>query len=84
MTLKQFMQENVVTAFEVVPEVLILNVEVDQTEYALDVDTSEIQFGTMLERVEYFTVDGDILTVAGLTLNTSTTYVLGIPETPSE
>ena len=84
MTLKQFMQENVVTAFEVVPEVLILNVEVDQTEYALDVDTSEIQFGTMLERVEDFTVDGDTLTVAGLTLNTSTTYVLGIPETPSE
>ena len=74
------MQENVVTAFEVVPEVLILNVEVDQTEYALDVDTSEIQFGTMLERVEDFTVDGDTLTVAGLTLNTSTTYVLGIPE----
>lgn len=78
------MQENTVTAFEVVPEVLILNVEVGDTEYALDVDTSEIQFGTMLERVEDFTVDGDIITVSGLTLNTSTTYVLGITETPSE
>lgn len=84
MTLKQFMQENVVTAFEVVPEVLILNVEVDGTEYALDVDTSNIPFGTMLERVEDFTVDGDILTVAGLALNTSTTNVLGIIENSSE
>jgi hypothetical protein len=84
MTLKQFMEENTVTAFDVVPEVLILNVEVDGTEYALDVDTSEIPFGTMLERVEDFTVDGDILTVAGLTLNTSTTNVLGLPETLSE
>lgn len=74
------MQENTVTAFEVVSDVLILNAEVNGAEYGLDVDTSNIPFGTMLERVEEFTVDGDILTVAGLTLNTVTTNVLGILE----
>ena len=76
MTLKQFMQENEVTAFEVVPEVLILNVVVGETDYGLDVDTSEIPFGIQLQMVEEFTVDGDILTVGNLTLNTEQTHLL--------
>lgn len=80
MTLKQFMQENQVTAFEVVPNVLILNVAVGQVEYGLDVDTSEIQFGTQLQTVEEFTVDGDILTVGNLTLNTEQTNLLGMED----
>ena len=80
MTLKQFMQENQVTAFEVVPNVLILNVVVDQIEYGLDVDTSEIQFGTQLQMVEEFTVEGDILTVGNLTLNTEQTNLLGMED----
>lgn len=80
MTLKQFMQENQVTAFEVVPNVLILNVAVGQVEYGLDVDTSEIPFGTQLQTVEEFTVDGDILTVGNLTLNTEQTTLLGMED----
>ena len=80
MTLKQFMQENQVTAFEVVPNVLILNVAVGQIEYGLDVDTSEIQFGTQLQMVEEFTVEGDILTVGNLTLNTEQTNLLGMED----
>jgi hypothetical protein len=72
------MEENEVAAFEAVPDVLILNVEVGETEYGLDVDTSEIPFGTILQRIDIFSVDGDILTVGGLTLNTAQTNMLGI------
>ena len=80
MTLKQFMEENEVTSFEVVPDVLILNAEVGEAEYGLDVDTSNIPFGTILQRFDLFSVDGDILTVGGLTLNTETTNMLGMEE----
>ena len=78
MTLIQFIEENQVTAFEVVPDVLILNAVVSEAEYGLDVDTSNIPFGTILQRIDIFSVDGDILTVGGLTLNTAQTNMLGI------
>jgi len=80
MTLKQFMEENQVIAFQVVPDVVILNAVVDQTDYALDVDTSNIPFGTQLQTENQFSVVDDVLTVGTLSLNTAQTYMLGMDD----
>jgi hypothetical protein len=69
-TLKEFMQENNVTAFETVND-LILNVVVDQTSYGLNVDTSNISAGTVLTKHETFTLNGDLLTVDNITIDTN-------------
>jgi hypothetical protein len=84
MTLKQFIEENQVTAFEVVPNVLILNAAVGEAEYGIDVDTSNIPFGTILQKVEEFTIENDILTVGNLSLNTAQTNMLGMNDGNSE
>jgi hypothetical protein len=77
MTLKQFFQENNVTAYEVVSDNLIMNVVVDQTTYGLDVDTSNIIGGTPLIKFEDFTINGDFLTVNGITININEVNMLG-------
>ena len=74
------MQENQVNAFQIVPNVLILNAVVGQTDYALDVDTSNIPFGTKLQTENQFSVVDDILTVGNLTLNTEQTHLLEIED----
>lgn len=76
MTLKQFIEQNQVTAFQIVPNVLILNAVVDQADYAIDVDTSGVPFGTQLQTFTEFTIENDILTVDNLTLNTAETNML--------
>jgi hypothetical protein len=70
MTLKQFIEEKNVTGFEIVSN-LILNVVVVEERYQLDTDTSQLQAGTQLSLVETFTIDGDLLTVDGITVNTT-------------
>ena len=46
----------------------------------LNVDTSSIESGIVLTRETEFTVENNILTVAGLTLNTVTTTLLGFKD----
>ncbi len=76
MTLEEFMASNNVTAFEIVPDVLILNAIVNgTTPYGLDVDTSSIVAGTQLVSVENYTIDGNILNVNNLSLNITTTNI---------
>ena len=70
MTLKQFIEEKNVTGFEIVSN-LILNVVVGEERYQLDTDTSQLQAGTQLSLVETFTIDGDLLTIDGITVNTT-------------
>ena len=70
MVLKQFIEEKNVTGFETVSN-LILNVVVGEERYQLDADTSQLQAGTQLSLVETFTIDGDLLTVDGITVNTT-------------
>jgi Tfp pilus assembly protein PilN len=71
MKLKQYMQENAVTGFEVVENEIAFSVILESgARQALKVDTSSVPNGTQLTAVEDFTVDGDTLTVAGITLNT--------------
>lgn len=77
MTLKQFIQENNVTAYETVNDNLIINVVVGETSYGLDVDTSNIIGGTPVVKFENFTMNGDLLTVDGITINVNETNMLG-------
>jgi hypothetical protein len=76
MNLKTFMQENSVTAFEVVKDTIVVNVMVGETPYGLRVDMSNIPFGTKLVRIENFTTNGDILTIDGLEINAEQTDIL--------
>ena len=76
MKLKNFLQENPQVSFEIIPNILILNVIVGSVTYGLDVDTSNIQNGTRLETVSEYTLENDILTVSGLSLNTNDVDVL--------
>ena len=70
MKLRDFIQQKNVTGFETVSN-LILNVVVDEERYQLDTDTSQLQAGTQLSLVETFTIDGDLLTVDSITVNTT-------------
>lgn len=77
MTLKTFLQENTVTSFEVADGLAIMNVMVGPTPYGIDVGLSNVPGGTQLTNVDNWTLENDILTVAGLTLNTNDTLMLG-------
>lgn len=77
MTLKQFLEENTVTGFQIIPDTLIINIITDNdATNAIDVDTSNIVSGTQLVSVNTFEIVGDTLTVSNLTLNTLTTNML--------
>lgn len=80
MNLKEFMQNKNITGFEIIPNVLILNIFIDNIPYGLDVDTSNIQAGTQLSKITNFTIDNNILTVDGLSLNIETTQMLTTTE----
>lgn len=82
MTLKEFSQQNNVTAYETVGDTLIINAIVENTSYGLDVDTSNIPAGTVLERYEDFILNGDLLTVNNITIDTNEVNMLGFNEEP--
>ena len=81
MNLKTFLQENNVTGFETISGVIVMNVLVGDTSYAIDVDTSNIQAGTSLTRTEQWTIENDILTVDGISLNINETNMMSFPDT---
>jgi hypothetical protein len=68
MTLKQFIEQKNVTGFEMASN-LILNVICTTELYQLDTDTSQLEGGSKLYLVEDYTIDGDILTVNGISVN---------------
>ena len=69
MTLKQFIEENNVTGFEKIGN-LLFNVMVNNVPYGLDVDTSNIENNTPLETVTNFEIQGDLVVVGGeITIN---------------
>ncbi len=78
-TLKEFMQENEVTGFSVINDILV-SALVGQSTYGLDVDTSSIVAGTTVTNVSEFSIDGDSLTVNHITLNTAETNMLGFTQ----
>lgn len=80
MKLNQFMQENKVTEFEVLENSLVFSAIVNSTAYSLETDTSRVASGIKLTRTSDFSIDGDILTVAGITLNLAEVEII----TPKE
>jgi len=77
MTLKQFLTDKTLTSVEITEQYnLIYNVYVDQAGYGLDIDTSEVVSGTPLEMRQDFTLENDILSVAGISINTAETNML--------
>jgi len=74
-TLKEFMEENQITSFDLVGD-LIVNVVVDETPYALDTDTSNIPGGTPLESISEFTIVDDILSIKNINVDINNIYLI--------
>lgn len=79
MKLNEFLKQNVVTAFEYIENVTIINAIVEDTQlYGIDIDTSNIESGTQVLKTSNFTIIDDILHVEGLELNILETYIISI------
>jgi len=77
MTLKEFLTDKILTSVEITEQYsLIYNVYLDQAGYGLDIDTSNVEAGTPLEMRQDFTLENDILSVAGISINTAETNML--------
>jgi hypothetical protein len=77
MTLKEFLETNTLSAVDIVDGFnLIINVYVGEVIYGLKVDTSNIPAGTSLTKREDFTLNGDILSVDDISIDTATTEML--------
>ena len=77
MTLKEFLTDKTLTGVEITEEfTLILNIYVEGVCYGLAIDTSNIPNGTRLSMREDFTLQNDILSVAGISLDTTQTDML--------
>lgn len=77
MTLKDFLTDKTLTAVEVTEEYgLIFNVYVEGAGYGLSVYNSNIPDGTPLYMREDFTLENDILSVAGISIDITQTNML--------
>ena len=77
MTLKEFLTDKILTSVEITEQYnLIYNIYVDQAGYGLDIDTSNVEAGTQLTMRQDFTLENDILSVAGISINTAETNML--------
>lgn len=77
MTLKEFLTDKTLSSVEITEQYnLIYNVYVDQTGHGLDIDTSNVVSGTPLTMRQDFTLENDILSVAGISINTAETNML--------
>lgn len=79
MKLKTFLTDKNLTAVEIFDGYgLIGNVCIGDVIYGLRVDTSNIPGGTPLIRYTDFTLENDILTVDGISINTNDVMMLGM------
>ena len=76
MTIKEFLQDNTLSAVETV-ENIIINLVCGDTEYGIDVDTSNIPSGTLTTRTTNYTLTDNTLSANGISVNTETTNMLG-------
>jgi hypothetical protein len=76
MTIKEFLQDNTLSSVETV-ENIIINLVCGETEYGIDVDTSNIPSGTLTTRTTNFTLTDNTLSADGISVNTETTNMLG-------
>jgi hypothetical protein len=73
MTLHEFLQEKTLTAVDIVDFDYnqIINVYVSGSGYGLKANTENIPIGTLLEYHTNFILEGDILSVSDLSINTN-------------
>jgi hypothetical protein len=77
MKLDEFLTQNVVTGFEYIENVTIINAIVEDSQiYGINIDTSNIESGTPVLKTSNFTIIDDILHVEGLELNILETYII--------
>ena len=77
MTLKDFLTDKTLTAVEITEEYgLIFNVYTQEAGYGLSVDNSNVPDGTKLFIREDFTLENDILSVAGISIDITQTNML--------
>lgn len=77
-SLKDFLQNNIVTSFEIVSGVCVVNAFVGNQVYGIDTDMSDIQSGTLLVNTTNFSIDldNDILVVDGISVDINNTNML--------
>jgi hypothetical protein len=75
MTINEYLNGRTITAVEVIQD-LIFNIFIGEEVMGLDVDTSNIPSGSVLEYRTDFQVNGDLLTVDNITINLNETNVL--------
>jgi hypothetical protein len=72
MTLKQFLTDKTLSSVEITEQYnLIYNIYIEQAGYGLDIDTSNVEAGTQLTMRQDFTLDNDILSIAGISIDTT-------------
>jgi hypothetical protein len=71
-----FLQGRTPDAIDIVNNT-VFSIVLGNSTYALDTDTSDISYGTKLTRVEDVTINGDILTADGITLDLGNTFMAG-------
>jgi hypothetical protein len=76
MTAKEFLEDKNLTSVETV-ENLIINLVINESVHGMEIDTSEVQQGTPLNRTDDFQIEDDILTTGELSLDLSVTNMLG-------
>lgn len=77
MTLKEFLTDKTLSAVEITEEFgIIYNVYIGEAGYGLDIDTSGVPYGTQLYIRKDFTLENDILSVAGISIDTAYTNML--------
>jgi hypothetical protein len=77
MTLKEFLTDKTISAVEITEEYnLIFNVYVEGACYGLDMNNSNVPNGTKLTMREDFTLENDILSVAGISIDITQTNML--------
>jgi hypothetical protein len=75
MTINEYLNGRTITAVEVIQD-LIFNIFIGEEVMGLDVDTSNIPSGSVLQYRTDFQVNGDLLTVDNITINLNETNVL--------
>lgn len=77
MTLKEFLTDKTISAVEILEEYnLIFNVYIEGVGYGLDINNSNVPNGLRLSMREDFTLQNDILSVAGISIDTTQTSML--------
>lgn len=76
MTVQEFLNSKTLSSVEKT-ENLIINLVVGESVYGLNVDTSSIEAGTVLTRTSNFQIEGNLLNCEGISIDISTTNMLG-------